>query len=413
MIHHLSILQKQLNKHWIWFLVFTQSILFLYYWMEWGTFANFIQAIDHNTQFIQDFVAHYYPMSKQILEAPTPISGYFYTSFFAVLLIPISTQSLSMAMAIWVIIQFLCLFTLWIFSARKLLNLSWLNSVLYFCLLTSSFPILHNFKWGQVSLLITACIILAFVAQKEDKKILAGMLLALATSIKLYPAYFILYFILKRDIRTVASFTFFTLIFYFFLPASMIGFEDWLNFEKATLEEINGTGWITRDVNSQYITHVGARWFEILFDHPAHKGILEILTRSGYLMAGSCIGMVWLFQKSDAIEERIFSLITLFLVIPFILKTSWPHYFVYLPFCQLALLYYFLSNPNQFVKWLSVFPILSMGLSNIIVFNFFTDWYVYNQYGILFIANLLLLFAMYAMTIHHFFVKKTISASSI
>ncbi|MBL8090494.1 MAG: DUF2029 domain-containing protein [Anaerolineales bacterium] len=396
------------SNHWVWIFVLTQSFIFAYYWFEWRTLENFVLAIDHNKNFLQDFIAHYYPMGKQILQSPTPVSGYFYTSFFALLLIPISVQTLPVAMIVWITIQIACLIIFGIVSARGLLKLSPLSLVIYFALLITSFPVLHNFKWGQVSLLIMVCVLSAFLLYKKDKKILAAILLGIATSIKLYPAYFAIYFILKRDIRASISFGLSAFMFYFFLPATTIGLSNWLQFEKATNEAITSTGWIARDVNSQYITHVGSRWFEIIFNRPASESTTQALVIIGYILALSCIALVWLLQKNDSPENLTLSLITLFLIPPFILKTSWPHYFIYLPFCQIAILYYFSSTnhlSSTFNKLLYFLPILSIAFSSIFVFNLFDGWFIYNQYGMLFLANLFLFFAILARTASNFFQK--------
>jgi hypothetical protein len=380
-------------------------IILVYYWLEWRIFSNFVTAIDRSPQFMYDFISHYYPMGKQILQNPLPVEGYFYTSFFALLIEPISKQTLSVAMFIWGIIQILCLIILCVFSIRSIPNLPKIGAVLYIGLYLTSFPILHNMKWGQVSLLITVCIITAFFAANHNKKILAGVLLGFATAIKLYPLYFIVYFILRRDIRTCISFILSTLSFYFIFPSIILGFDNWLMFEKATNEAIINSGWISRDVNSQYIVHVGVRWFNFIFNRPAGEIVSSTLAFIGYILALSCIASILVLQRTTSSEKHRLSLVSLFLLIPFVIKTSWPHYFVYLPFCQITILWHFASYSHQYKipkKVLYTFPILSMFLSSIFIFNLFPDWSVYNAYGILFISNLLLLIAIYIRIIQQF-----------
>lgn len=396
---------KHLNAYWIPLLMVMLLIIFVYYWLEWRIFGNFVIAIDRSPQFMYDFISHYYPMGKQILQNPFPVEGYFYTSFFALLIEPISKQTISVAMFIWGIIQVLCLIILYVFSIRSIPNPQKIGAVLYIGLCLTSFPILHNMKWGQVSLLITACIITAFLAAKRNKKVLAGILLGFATAIKLYPLYFIVYFILRRDIRTCISFGLSTLGFYFIFPSIILGFDNWLTFEKATNEAITNSGWVLRDVNSQYIVHVGLRWFDFIFDRTAGEIVSGALTFIGYILALSCIISILVLQRTTSSEKHRLSLVSLFLLIPFVIKTSWPHYFVYLPFCQITILWHFTSYYHQYKipkKVLYTFPILSMLLSSIFVFNLFPDWSVYNAYGILFISNLLLLIAIYIRVIQQF-----------
>ncbi|MFZ5821813.1 MAG: glycosyltransferase family 87 protein [Chloroflexota bacterium] len=398
------LLFKQLreNVHWILLGIGAQVVIVAYYWFEWRTFETFVLAIDHSPLFMPDFVVVYYPMGKQVFQNLTPSFGYFYTSFFALLLAPISAQTLPAAMILWEALQLISLIALCVVSAR-LLELPPLGTVLYVGLCTTSFPILHNLKWGQTSILITVCVIAAFLAYKRDRRILVGILLGFATAIKLYPGYFILYFILKRDVRTCVSFVLSTLIFYLVFPATIIGFDNWLAFERTTGAAIADATWISNNINSQYIVHFGLRWFDILFERTANGNVAKALEMVGYGMALSCIAVVWLLQKSAAAKRDLLSLVALFLAIPFVLKTSWPHYFVYLPFCQAAILSYLASHSRQFGlpgKGLFVFPMLSMLFSSMVVFNTFANWALYNGFGMLFLANLLLLIAVYGITVY-------------
>ena len=54
--------------HWQLLLVGLFLAISGYYWMEWRTFTNFVSAIDHSSQFMDDFVSYYYPMSKKIIQ---------------------------------------------------------------------------------------------------------------------------------------------------------------------------------------------------------------------------------------------------------------------------------------------------------------------------------------------------------
>lgn len=393
---------EQLNSHWVLLLIVMQLIILAYYKIEWSTFNSFVLAIDRSPQFMYDFISHYYPMGQQILQNPIPVEGYFYTTFFALLLQPLSQQPITTALAIWGIIQFLCLITLCIFSVRLVPSLPKFGIVLYIGLCMTAFPILHNIKWGQVSIPITLCIIAAFLASIWNKKVLAGVLLGLATAIKLYPLYFIVYFILKRDFRTCLSFGLSVLILYFVFPTTAIGVHEWFEFERETSREIINAGWVSRDINSQYIVHVGSRWFNFIFDRPAGEVVSNSLTVIGYLIVLSCIVCVWLLQQTSSSEKHSLPLVSLFLLIPFVINTSWPHYFVYLPFCQTAMIWYSVQNyhqPRMLDKMVLVLPVLSMLLSSIFFFNLFPDWSVYNAYGILFLSNLFLLVALYILVL--------------
>jgi hypothetical protein len=102
-----------------------------------------------------------------------------------------------------------------------------------------------------------------------------------------------------------------------------------------------------------------------------------------------------------------------FLTLPFVLKTSWPHDFVFLSFGQ-ALLVWRLLEGEKAAPWsddkaepshakrartrgaVALFLVLpSVVLSNIVFFNLFGDFSRYGFYGFLFWADILLLIALY------------------
>ena len=381
--------------------IFVLILVVFYYRLEWKDLSGFITSIDRGSQFMQDFASYYHPMSRQILQDPNPITGYYYTSFFALILSPIGNLPDDSAMVFWGVIQFVFLIVLFLASLRYLPDLPPLNSSLYLFLFATSFPILNNIKWGQVSILITACVLIASILLYKNKPVISGVLLAFVAAIKFYPSIFAILFLIKREFRAVAAFCISIFVFYFAFPASILGFQNWLEFESLAGSEITGAGWVARDVNSQYFTHVVLRWLEILFNKNGGSMIEVALTISGTTLAFSCILAAWLLGRQTSKEMIALSFAAIFISIPFVLKTSWPHYFVYLPFCQGALLsysYYAAKDDNPVLgKVPAIFALLSILLSNIFFFNLFPDWSLYNTYGMLFLSNLFLLFGIYTI----------------
>ena len=396
-------------------LAVTLLTIWTYFWLEWRTFDGFVTAIDRGTQFMQDFVGHYYPMSIQILQNPVPVTGYYYPSFFAILLSPIGKLSQTEAMTVWGIIQFVCFISLCIFPGHRLLKLDKKEMIFFFFLCISSYPILNNIKWGQVSIPITLCVLAALFLSDNNKPVLAGILLGLATAIKFYPALFCVYFIFKRDLRALIAFGLATFVFYFAFPATILGFSGWLGFEKIILYDTSHTKFVTYDVNSQYFTHVALRWFELFFSQVPDAAFARVLKVLGYTIAASCIAMAWLLTRKATSEKYNLPIAAIFLSLPFLLDTSWPHYFAYLPYCQTAILAYIISRfrtSDIGFKILIILPAGSMLLSSIFLFNVFMNWSIYNTYGMLFLANLLLLSAIYAIIAnqyHYFRLPKQVS----
>jgi alpha-1,2-mannosyltransferase len=372
-------------------------MVLLYYRLQWGTPRHLSKAIDQMS-FMQDFVEYYYPTSRRIFEASTPVPGYYYSSFFALALAPISALPPSVAMLVWGVIQLVSLAAFCVVSAR-LLMLSPTGTALYAGLVATSFPILHNLKWGQVSVPLTVCVTAACLAANRHKQALAGMLLALAAAVKFYPVAFAVYFLTRRNGRALLWFGLVAFVCYIALPVTLLGFSKWLAFETAVQMGIRGDDTFSHDLNSQYVVHVGLRWFERQFGRPAGPAAADLLTLVGYVIAVSCVGMMWFLRRRGSCKKDAAAVAVMFLAVPFVLKTSWPHYFVYLPFCQAAVLAWYASS-GQSWGWrgrvLSGLPCVSMLLSSVFGFSLFPDWQAYNAWGTLFVANLLLLLAMYA-----------------
>lgn len=368
------------------------SLISVYYKAIWGDLSGFASAVDRGPLIMQDFISFYYPMGRQMLQNPIPITGYFYSSFFAILLSAICFMPETSASLIWVVFQLLLIAGIIFITFRGFPHLrsSWFS--LFVLLYLTSYPILNNFKWGQVSVLITMAAISSIYFLRDKKDLISGGVLAIAAAIKFYPAIFALVFFLKRANRTLMFFIIALLIFYIILPVATIGFSEWLEFEKITNSEITKAGWLSRDPNSQYIAHVGLRWFNIFFQKQGSELIKNVLIFTGLGMTFTTLIAGYLLGKMDEVYADNFLLISLFICIPFLLKTSWPHYFAYLPFSQAFLLFYCLNHLRHsfLAEGIALLPLTSIFLSSIFFFNLFRDWATYNLYGILFISNILL-----------------------
>ncbi|MBU8920536.1 MAG: DUF2029 domain-containing protein [Bacteroidales bacterium] len=369
-----------------------------YYLTVWKSVASFVVALDHNNQLFQDFLGHYYPMARTILHTSTPVPGYFYSAFFALLLVPLCALKQMPAMWGWGILQAISLVTLCVLPLVRLRRLKPGSIALYAGVLITSFPILHNTKWGQVSVMLVVCVVAAFHAYAGKKRVLAGILLAVAVAIKYYPAVFLVYFIIKRDFRVCASFAIALFALYAFLPATAMGLQPWIAFEKARIATMPDLEWIRHDVNSQYFGHVADRWSHLLVKKPVGTMGAQILSVAGYAVFLCNLALLWLMERKNLKDKYTLSLVLLFLSLPFLIKTSWPHYFSYLPFCQIVILTYLTSARSFSNVWkggLLLLPLSSIACSSVFVFNWFPHWKVYNAYGMIFIANLLLLVCVY------------------
>jgi uncharacterized membrane protein len=382
-------------KNYSWSIIAIVFIV-LYYKYSWGSFNNGILKIDHQSEFLYDFVHHYYPMGKTIFGFEQIAPGYYYTSFFAILIAPVCDFDLKSAIIIWSIVQII--FVLLLFLVAKLLiKPTYIYSVLYLLLLIISYPILNNLKWGQVSVLLTILILLSFLSARRGSNIIAGILLALAVAIKYYPIIFIIYFVFNRKYKVCISFALTFILFYFLLPVAFLGFSDWFKFESASIQALSNNEGLRQDINSQYFLHVVLRWAESFGINTIINLNIMIIQLLGYLIAGLCFVMMWIFQSNKEADRYCLSMVSIFLAIPFLVQSSWPHYFVYLPFCQLAIFYYLVNKLKELKKIgaiASLFTFLSMLCSSVFVFDIFGHWSLFNKNGILFLSNFLLLISL-------------------
>jgi hypothetical protein len=369
-----------------------------YFAWLWGSVSSFVSAVDGGSVLFEDFGRYYY-MSRSILDAHAPISGYFYSAFFAVFLKPISLLEFHSARWVWGIIQGVFLILLFLLPLRKLLLLSPAKLMLYTAVFATSFPILHNFRWGQVSVLLTVCIVAAYHEYESKRPVVAGVILAFAAAIKYYPAIFAVYFIFKRDKKACVSFAVSVILFYIAVPALAMGPQAWSDFEIATTKSLSAAA-MAHNANSQYFVHVVFRWFGFLMNsRDSFSSITtEALRLLGYVIVTFNIVFLWIWHRRNKSGAFLFFLTILFLSLPFVLRSSWPHYFSYLPFCQIGLFNYITSSERISPFWkrlLLSLPLLSCFCSSVFAFSLFPDWPAYNGRGCLFIADLLLLVCIY------------------
>ncbi len=375
-------------------------LVWLLFAREWSGIAAFVGAIDHNDLLLQDFLYYYYNMAAQMPDADTPVIGYLYSAFFAVVIAPLGKLAPADALWAWGLVQVILFLALLYVPFIHLLKRSSFTIILYTGVLATSFPVLHNTTWGQVSVLVTLCVVLSFHAYVSNWRGLAGAMLALAITIKYYPAVFVAYFILKRDWRFLAGLAVGLFLFYFAIPAWIMGPKSWLTFELATIDSrAKLDNWVIGDVNSQYFAHVARRWTEALFNTSGDT-IAAISRWLGYGVVLVSLNLLRLMRGSAMQGRDIIAMVILFLSLPFLVKTTWPHYMTWLPLCQLILLVQGVSRTDlaRVARVLIAgLALISIGCSSFFGFALFPSWELYTGYGALFLANALLLIAVYLL----------------
>ena len=287
------------------------------YWLLWGSIDGFVNAIDHGEQLFGDFQRFYYPMGEVLFAERWPVRGYYYTSFFALGLSLVALLPLAAATVLWGGLQVGWVAVFYYVSGRYLLGLSARGMLVYLLLLLSSFSLLHNFKWGQVSVLVTLGVVAAFALHQQGRSALGGIALALVTCIKYYPGTFVVYFLIRRDGRFLAAFGIGLLGFYCLLPAALLGPGDWWYFERASAQSLPEAARLLRDFNTQYFVHVLNRWGQPL-GYRLGESTLDVLRLAGVLVfCANCVVVWWLHKREIAHREAL-SAAALFLALPFV-----------------------------------------------------------------------------------------------
>lgn len=121
------------------------------------------------------------------------------TPFSALLVWPLTSWPPLAAKRIWILIN-LALLGLVAVMLRSITQLPWRRLAL---LIGLCYPLLRNFEYGQYYLVVLALITLALWCYLLDRHYVAGMLMGFAGGLKIFPVFFGLYFVRKRNLPAV------------------------------------------------------------------------------------------------------------------------------------------------------------------------------------------------------------------
>jgi hypothetical protein len=378
------------------------AVLAILYLLRLGSVRALTDVIDRRCDaLLCDYRRHFLPMARAITSANVPVPGYFYSAFFALLLTPLGVLTDQGALEAWGIVQLASLIVVVLIPLRSLLVRSRSVAVCYMGLVVAAMPIYHNLAWGQMSLPIIAIVLVAVDAHISGRRILAGCLIGLAAAMKYYPAMFAFYFLVRRDVRAITAFFISGAVLFFVFPATVMGFSDWYAFQTATLASVSEAGWAQNDVNSQYFVHVGLRYAYAFHKSLIGAGYYSALRVVGYIVAVLNLGIVVWLRRRRGRSEAALSLTAILLIQPFVLRTSWPHYFCVLPICQVILFSELILHRMGRALRGALFASVSLSVlgSSMLLFYLFGNWKDYSYYGMLFLANLCLLPPLYVLSL--------------
>lgn len=399
-----------------------------YYAWTYKSLDRFSRTVDEEKTLFCDFVRHYYPAGQQIIPAAVPAKGFYYSAFFAMCLRPLSCLTMSQAVYLWGVLQVVSLVLLILVPALYLARRSLRDYYLYLVLVLLSMPILHNLKWGQVSIALTACMLGAMYLYACGWRKSAALLLSLGVAVKFYPALLAVYFLVKRELRPLAIFIASTILLIVVVPMAALGTRGFERYHRELEESIRQVRPdLEVSINSQYFPSVALRYIIVgrAAALPASSASLPALRSAASRLvasfqdrydqvirrhdwnpwplriAGLAVLLIILVRcravgraRLDDEPELVFSM--LLLSLPFIVETSWPHYFVFLPFCQVVA-YRQMLRPDlpRRCRLDGVLFWLSILLASSVLFNLIRNWTLYYWFGCLFWSDALLLIVLY------------------
>lgn len=394
-------MQKSLSTQWFlngWLMSGVAGVLVLaLYGLHWKSVGNFVISIDQCEVLFCDFYRHFYPMGRELFTSFQPVQGFFYSPFAALLFSWSATVSSREALMIWGAVQAAGVAGLYLIPMVCLAGRGRAWQVLYSLIFLTSFPLLHNLKWGQVSVIVTLLILAALVLYDRGQPAWSAVVLALAIAIKYYPAIFLVYFLFRRDLRYLVTCSLFSGILLFVLPVLLLGFGRTLEFYRLTgaasaraLET-----WMRQDLNTQYVVRVADRLLSGKLAPSLEAGLRWL----GLLVSGLNITLLWAVIRSSRERMTYWAWSLLFSTLPFWLATSWPHYFVFLPISQVFLLVETVQSDAATWKKAGLAILISCSslFSSTLAFILIGRWQDYSSRGFLFFANALLILAMIAL----------------
>lgn len=348
---------------------------------------------------------------------------YTYPTFFHVVVAPYAALPLWLASLAWALTLSAAL-VLGLSAMHRLLASSgpalpsWLS---WGVPLAVSLPVMiTDFTLGNVNLLLVSLVCLAAVALHERRELAASAYFALAISLKILPAIFLPFLLLKRRVRVAAVSVGLSLGLVFGLPSVVLGpsrglelNREWVRTFRSVLSSTEGTHWVddpgTYKLQNQSLKAVlvralapeprdgrGERATFVSLD-AEHLGLVHrlvsalLLALTGVLLARRPV------REDDGRAPLVLGLeVSLVLVLMFLISpVSWANYLVYfvVPFLALCRLF---SVPAVDKRALAA-TLVALGLLMLV-----GSFEVGKRYGLLFASAVVL----YAATARYLFVVK-------
>ena len=317
-------------------------LLFLVYWRF--TWSSFIDNIGFCTQLFCDFIDYYYPMGDAIFYNSQPVEGFLYSPLIAIFLAIFPPLGLDLSLVIWGILQVVAII-LYFLIFYHLVPSKFTNQLIFIVLILFSYPVWLNFLAGNTGMFITAALFGSLLAFERDRFTIAIILLVLAGSFKFYPIILIAPFVLKTSKRFILLSIGTIFLMLFIIPGLVIGIDGTTQFYNGLLLSFQESDWVVKNPHSQFFPHIVLRLIG-----SESEILLMVLKVFSFCLAVVNLLFIYFVKRSKAPYANIWCFQIVLLSIPFMLKTSWPIDFIYLPFVQSFLIWRILNCDYSYRK---------------------------------------------------------------
>lgn len=306
---------------------------------QFGSLDGLAASVDRTPAALVDFTLIYRPAGRALFETGSPVPGFFFTPFLALLFAPFAYVGDELARNGWIAVQLASAIALGACGSALVRGRS-MGLALATALVTAlAFPVLHGIVWGQVSVPIVACLVGAVVAERSDKPFLAAVLLGGTVAVKYYTFAIVVAFACAGRVGIALRAVGVAFVLALVVPSAVLGgpMEALDYYRQAANLAAESHHTFAGDPNSQYLGNVVDR-----LGWPG-AGVFRAV---GYLATVVAFVSIAFADRRDAGAERVFgAFVVASLTTPLWAPTCWPHYLAYLPVCQAWVVWKTLERP--------------------------------------------------------------------
>ena len=306
-------------------------------WLLYGTeyISLMITELDHCPELACDFTRHYLPQAQHVVDGDAILNrGWFYPPLLAILLTPF--VNLNNPEFVWTLFNLMgCILLIVQTSMGKNNSSTLIWSV---ALVSTSVPVLHALKWGQVSIWISVLLLSMLLNIHRTSK-WRSVALGLAGAIKVYPMVFVLVPLFQRRLNQVVKIGCTVVLLGVVLPWFWLGQDVTLYWHAIRRGQIMVSE-IASSAGGQALAPTLTRWFVsgsfiggVTDDSPILLSMAWL--KWGMLSVAMLIFLqfLWRTWQADTITTRI--AFQILVGVHLCVQPGWVHYFSWLPCVQM------------------------------------------------------------------------------